>query len=288
LGYSPSQNHSQREIDPASTRTQPSAGSPPYAGSTNDSQVETDQHSTNLSPDELALLPLTSSYRIDRGKELPVTEWKDLIPEGATVEKIAEASYAEVYRISIDGQNSIIKLMQLQIPSDPESLTSHSTLKVETVVSEVRLMNALTESPGFVEFKEAHLVKGKPCKMMIQACERWSSTNEDSQFPDPNTFLPNTLFLAIELGDAGKVLDETPLQRIDQVWDIFIGVVVALAAAEHMFSFEVCVCDPALASKLTACSIVISMKITSVSNSARQLLLLAQPRSRSMDSVALA
>ena len=207
---------------------------------TNESDLDSDDEPDDLSADDIALQPLTDTYRSDRGRHLPITDWEDLIPHGAQVEKIAEASYAEVYRVSIKGQNSILKLMQLKVPSDRSSLNSETAINIETVASEVRLMNALTESPGFVTFKEAHLVRGKPGNLVFRAyhrCTKWNAAT--SLFPDPNTFSSSSLFLAIELGDAGSVLDETPLTKISQVWDVFLGVVVALAIAEHFFQFEV-------------------------------------------------
>ena len=196
-----------------------------------------------LSRDDIVLQPLTMTYKADRGKDLPITAWQDLIPEGAELVKIAEASFAEVYRVSINGQSSILKLMQLKVPSDESSLTARTAIEVNTVVSEVRLMNALTESPGFVTFKEAHLVRGKPCSAIIRAycaCRKWSPTNGTSMFPNPDFFSLTALFLVIELGDAGTVLEDIPLQNIHQVWDVFLGVVVSLGIAENWLHFEVC------------------------------------------------
>ena len=107
-------------------------------------------------------------------------------------------------------------------------------------------MNALTELPGFVTFKDAHLVRGKPSTKIIRACQRsqWNPDSQSSQFPDPREFDANALFLAIELEDAGTVLDEVPLTEIKEVWDVFIGTVVALATAEHVFQFEVRISAP--------------------------------------------
>ncbi|KAG0647541.1 Serine threonine-kinase haspin [Hyphodiscus hymeniophilus] len=210
-------------------------GSVAYTASSDDSSIK------ELSLDDIVLKPLTETYKKDRGYSLRITNWDDLIPQGADVEKIAEASFAEVYRVSIDGQSSILKLMQLKIPSDPLSATSKSAIEVETVVSEIRLMNALTEHPGFVTFKEAHLVRGKPCPAIIRAycnCRKWSPANGTSEFPNPQFFLPNALFLVIELGDAGIVLDDVPVQNIHQLWDIFIGVIISLGCAELWFKFE--------------------------------------------------
>jgi hypothetical protein len=207
---------------------------------------DSDQNSINqavdLSPDDLALQPLTHAYKVDRNHDLPITSWAELLPAGATVVKIAEASFAEVYRVTVDGRDSILKVMQLKVPSDPSSLHSYTAIKVENVASEIRLMNALTEYPSFVKFKEAHLVQGKPANAIINACRhsRWNPATQSSYFPDPSTFSASSLFLAIELQDAGKALDDVGLTRIDEVWDVLLGVILALAHAEHDLEFEVC------------------------------------------------
>jgi serine/threonine-protein kinase haspin len=198
---------------------------------------------TSLSPDYIALQPLTDAYRVDCNQALPVSQWDDILPPGCEIVKIAEASFAEVYRISFDGNNSILKVMQLKVPSDPSSIHSYTAVDVQQVVSEVRLMNALTEFPGFVTYKGAHLIRGKPSNALIRAhdsCLRFNPATQSSHYPHPSTLNENSLVLAIELGDAGRVLDETPLRNINEVWDVLLGVVIALATAEQNFQFEVC------------------------------------------------
>ncbi len=198
-------------------------------------------HPETFCLDAIALKPLQDAYKADCDRELPITAWAELLPEGAEVVKIAEASFAEVYRVTINGMSSILKLIQLKIASDPMSMESETAIEVETVISEVRLMNALTQLPGFVTFKDVHLIHGKPCEAIIEAYNSFDYSTTSSSFPDPNLFRPSSLFLAVELGDAGTVLDEAPLQKINEVWDVLIGVVVSLAVAEYNFEFEVCV-----------------------------------------------
>jgi serine/threonine-protein kinase haspin len=220
-----------------------SSDSSPSESSQNSDDISVPFRSGNYTPDTLALLPLLEKYKADTQRRLPVEKWDDVLPAGSQVVKIAEASYAEVYRVSIDGSESILKVMQLKIPSDEASLQCYTAIEISQVVSEVRVMNALTEYPGFVTFKAAHLIRGKPCASLIRArndCERWDPKAGLSNFPNPSTFTGNSIFLAIELGDAGQVLEEVDIVNSDQLWDIFLGVVVALAAAEEMFNFEVC------------------------------------------------
>jgi len=58
-------------------------------------------------------------------------------------------------------------------------------------------------------------------------------------YPSPSRYLNDTRFLVVELGDAGTALEDLELQSTDQVWDVFLGVAVALARAENLIKFEV-------------------------------------------------
>ncbi|TVY19751.1 putative serine/threonine-protein kinase haspin-like [Lachnellula arida] len=188
------------------------------------------------------LLPLVTTYSIDTGRTMTTHSWADLLPPDCTVIKIAEASYAEVYRITIpSGETSIIKVMRIQSPSDPASSTSDTAIRVENIVSEVRIMNTLTELPGFVRFKDAHIILGRSVPAFIDAYERREEVckgDRASQFPHPELYTDASEFLAIELGDAGCVLEDFAVTSIEQVWDILLGTILALAKGEMANEFE--------------------------------------------------
>lgn len=185
-----------------------------------------------------SLLPLLAAYEKDNGYPLATKNWDDVLAPGSSIQKIAEASYAEVFRITNPVGSSILKLLRLKVPTDPTSKKSDTAIKVDTVVSEMRLMNALTEIPGFVNFKDAHIVEGKPPAAFVTAYEGHLDVGGESYFPHPNKISKHAVFLAIELGDAGHVLEKYPIKNVDQLWDIFLGVVIALARAEIEHEFE--------------------------------------------------
>ncbi|THV45440.1 hypothetical protein BGAL_0488g00020 [Botrytis galanthina] len=185
-----------------------------------------------------SLSPLLTAYEKDNGYPLATKNWDDVLAPGSSIQKIAEASYAEVFRITNPVGSSILKLLRLKVPTDPTSKKSDTAIKVDTVVSEMRLMNALTEIPGFVKFKDAHIVEGKPPAAFVTAYEGHLDAGGESYFPHPNKISKHAVFLAIELGDAGHVLEKYPIKNVDQLWDIFLGVVIALARAEIEHEFE--------------------------------------------------
>jgi serine/threonine-protein kinase haspin len=136
--------------------------------------------------------------------------------------------------------------MQLKAPTDPASLKNDTASDVKNVVSEIRIMNALTVVPGFVRFKDAHLVQGTPPDVVARAFEKFENEKEGkkkaeaSWFPLPSSYIEGSTFLVIELGDAGLALENIEIKNIDQVWDVFVGVVMALSRGEVANEFEVC------------------------------------------------
>ena len=170
----------------------------------------------------------------------PQTWGSVLSSDDTTLEKIAEASYAEVYRATNASGTSILKVMQVKVSTDPASLECPTACVVENLVSELSIMNELTVVHGFVVYKEAHLIRGKPLPQIKQAWDAWAETSDNpSYFPDPESFGPTSTFLVIELGDAGKELDHEPMKHIEQVWDVLLSVIIALARAEESNQFEV-------------------------------------------------
>jgi serine/threonine-protein kinase haspin len=196
--------------------------------------------SSHISADLIHLNPLLQSYHADRGHTLEIRKWDQVFEGASSIVKIAEASYAEVYRITVKNVSSIIKVMPLRLPSDPPSMESAVAVSVEQVVSEIRIMNIMTEVPGFVLFKEAHLLKGKPSDAIISAWDEYNSqSTEGSFFPHPSSYSNRSVFLVVELGDAGEVLEHFEVNSIEKLWDIFLGVVMALSRAENFAEFEV-------------------------------------------------
>ena len=222
------------------------------AGIDNESVDATPGHAStdNIPRDLGSLQELFDAYRVDRGYPLELKSWDEIIEGHLSIVKIAEASFAEVYRITTQYGSSILKVMQLKIPSDPPSMNSYTAVEVKTIVAEIRIMNAMTEIPGFVSFKDAHLVQGKPGTTISEAWRsyllRFTEGNPDvpsrsSYFPNPGSYADQSVFLVVELGDAGEVLQRFRVDTQDKLFDIFIGTTVVLSRAEQESEFEVCI-----------------------------------------------
>jgi len=185
------------------------------------------------------LSPLTTAYFKDNGRRLAVHSWADILDPEDGLNKIAEGSYAEVYRVQTGSKTSIIKVMPLKVDTDPQSLELYTAAPVSSLVAEVRIMNALAEIPGFIKFKEVYLVRGVPSAAVIDAHDKYHASGKDeSHFIHPTEYNPQSTFLVLELADAGNELTHVRIKHIDEIWDILLGVILALSFAEDNNDFE--------------------------------------------------
>ncbi|KAL2256516.1 hypothetical protein VTK26DRAFT_1540 [Humicola hyalothermophila] len=182
---------------------------------------------------------------------LQVLTWDDVCSSGDRIEKIAEASYAEVYRITNEHGTSIIKVVRLKSPIKPQTkaqersgLVDEEPHEEEDMLGELRISEWLADIPGFVVYKDRYVVEGKAPKALLethQAFHRRMKRKDPDRlqfYPSPSRYLADTRFLVVELGDAGTALEDFHLTSIDQVWDIFLHTALALARAEDLIEFE--------------------------------------------------
>jgi serine/threonine-protein kinase haspin len=184
--------------------------------------------------------------------DLRVLTWDDVCQFGDRVEKIAEASYAEVYRITNERGTSIIKAIRLQSPIKPQTKTQQKSGLVDEephseadLEGELKISEWLADIPGFVVYKERYVVKGRAPKALLethQVFHRKMKRKDPDRlqfYPSPSRYLDDTKFLVVELGDAGTALEDFELRSADQLWDIFLHTAIALARAEDLVRFEV-------------------------------------------------
>ncbi|KZL85404.1 gsg2 protein kinase [Colletotrichum incanum] len=180
-----------------------------------------------------------------------VLTWEEVCPPGDTIEKIAEASYAEVYRVRNERGTSIIKCIRLESPikaqtkaQERSGLVDEEPHSEDDMRGELRISEWLADIPGFVIYKERYLVKGKAPKCLLethQSFHRKMKRKDPDRlqfYPSPSRYLADTTFLVVELGDAGTALEDFELANSSQLWDIFLHVAIALARAEDLACFE--------------------------------------------------
>lgn len=183
---------------------------------------------------------------------LRILSWDDVCPHGDRIEKIAEASYAEVYRVTNDRGTSIIKVIRLHSPiraktkaQERAKLIDEEPHTEEDINGELQISEWLADIPGFVVYKERYVVQGKATRKLLethQVFQRRMKRQDPGRaqfYPSPSRYLDDTRFLVVELGDAGIALEDWKLTTGSQLWDIFFLVAVALARAEDLAMFEV-------------------------------------------------
>ena len=186
-------------------------------------------------------------------KPLRILTWADVCPPDDQIDKIAEASYAEVYRVTNDRGISIIKVIRLPSPIKPQTkaqvrseLVDEEPHPEEDVQGELQISEWLADIPGFVVYKERYIVQGKGTTQLLkthQAFQKRMKRQDPDRaqfYPSPSRYLDDTRFLVVELGDAGTALEDWDLVSENQLWDIFFLEAIALARAEDLAMFEVC------------------------------------------------
>ncbi|KAJ8128172.1 hypothetical protein O1611_g5465 [Lasiodiplodia mahajangana] len=187
----------------------------------------------------------------EEAKELQVLSWAEICPPGDSIVKIAEASYAEVYRVTNERGTSIIKVIRMSSPIKPQTKTQQKSGLVDEephsesdLQGELQISEWVADIPGFVVYKERYIVQGKACRELLethQAFQKKLKRQDPGRlqfYPSPSRYLDDTKFLVVELGDAGTALEDFKLTTADQLWDIFFHVAIALARAEARIEFE--------------------------------------------------
>jgi serine/threonine-protein kinase haspin len=187
--------------------------------------------------------------------------WSDQLSSHFAVTKIAEASFGEVYRLSLlkahsalgKTDESVLKIIALKPPTSTKRKMSKAAKKrtemmsdPEDVAAEVRLMQRMTCTPGFTNFREICVLQGRPGDAFAAAWSSWNNSQETknkevSVFPDPSkkaSYSEYQLWAVIEMQDAGTDLENTKVANVWLAWDIFWGVVLALGKGEEAARFE--------------------------------------------------
>ena len=187
--------------------------------------------------------------------------WSDQLSSHFAVTKIAEASFGEVYRLSLlkahsalgKTDESVLKIIALKPPTSTKRKMSKAAKKrtemmsdPEDVAAEVRLMQRMTCTPGFTNFREICVLQGRPGDAFAAAWSSWNDSQETkgkevSVFPDPSkkaSYSEDQLWAVIEMQDAGTDLENTKVANVWLAWDIFWGVVLALGKGEEAARFE--------------------------------------------------
>jgi serine/threonine-protein kinase haspin len=224
--------------------------------------------------------PLLSLCIDDHTRTAPVCfhAWADSLNKFFHVIKIAEASYGEVFRLSVlpgvatsfsKGEESVLKLIALKAPPSAMETATHKRKQaamsvVEHVASEVRMLRRMSPVPGFTNFRDIKVVQGRLPAQFVAAWKHYDQNVKKSLFPDPSkkaSYDETQLWAVVEMQDAGTDLEgllelepiydpedieeECPIPHWRQInvwaaWDIFWSTAFAVAKGEGFAEFEAC------------------------------------------------
>lgn len=172
-----------------------------------------------------------------------------------TITKIAQGSFGSILRTQMKSDPSnftVCKLMPIKYGEGMESDGSLRT-NIKDAAAEVRVLDRMSESPGFVQFRSAHVLEGELPGFLVDMSNEWDKDHPKDKTPPDHR--GSQLWLLIEMSDAGTDLatllkeafpDGTYLNKKGkgarltgyQAWDIFWSVAEALAHGEVNAEFE--------------------------------------------------
>ena len=168
--------------------------------------------------------------------------------------KIGQGSFATVLKMELrhgSGEYSVWKLMPLKPSTGIGSRPRNDQTLIKNAAMEVRMLYAMSDIDGFVQFRSAHVVEGLVPEQIRKAHESWAKdlktddiwycTDMGAEYPSKNQ-----LWLLMEMTDAGQDLDvmlstarlQKTLFSVQETWDIFWGVAEALMRGEAQAEFE--------------------------------------------------
>ncbi|TKA25358.1 hypothetical protein B0A50_06262 [Salinomyces thailandicus] len=248
------QNHEERKRDLQEPHADPSATASPQR----DPPDVQDVYTTHTA----ALLSLSSHSLTS------FPEWSNQLTNHFNLTKIAEASFGEVYRLSLlnhlpgfsPTDESVFKVIALKPPSStlPKAKKDRQRIlkKAEAmshpddVANEVRLLQRMTSIPGFTNFRDVRILQGRPGQPFLQAFKAYNIAQKArgkdlSIFPDPSkksSYAADQLWAVIEMQDAGtdleRLVESGACTSVWAVWDVFWQVVLTLAKGEEGAEFE--------------------------------------------------
>ncbi|EME44843.1 hypothetical protein DOTSEDRAFT_52281 [Dothistroma septosporum NZE10] len=194
--------------------------------------------------------------------------WSEQLSQHFAVTKIAEASFGEVYRLSlqedlsafVSTDESVFKIIPLKAPDSTlpvdkrkrkAAMAKQDAMTApDGVATEVKLLQRMSAIPGFTNFRDVRILQGRPPPAFAQAFKAWNAVQKKkkkdlSHFPDPSkksSYTADQLWAVIEMQDAGtdleRLVEEGLTTSIWTTWDIFWQTVLSLAKGEEGAQFE--------------------------------------------------
>ena len=171
-----------------------------------------------------------------------------------SITKVAQGSYASILRLALPKEPftyTIWKLMPLK-PRHGKGSRMEGATCFDDAIAELRLLEAMSKTPGFVEFRSAMVLEGAVPEELKDVEKLWRNEEqnrsqldgeEEDACEEEREYGPEQLWLFVEMSDAGEDVEhwlKGCLGKIGprEVWDLFWGTVEAVAQGEAEWGFE--------------------------------------------------
>lgn len=156
---------------------------------------------------------------------------KEVISDQTELQKLAEASFSEVY-IEKNKQQNTSRIYKV-IPFGNEDMDQ---LPIQDIIQELRIARLLMSLDGYVDVIDAAVVKGTYSQHLVSL---WDKYNEEKGSENLRPEFKNSqLYCILVMSNAGTDLEHFEIHNWQEAESIFWQTVHCLKEAEENFDFE--------------------------------------------------
>jgi serine/threonine-protein kinase haspin len=164
----------------------------------------------------------------DQYAPLAFDEYIRTLVETATITKLGEASYSEVFLAHSDEQQ-VLKV----IPFGDEA----GEVPINDIIQELRITHTMSDCRGFVQLKRATIVQGKYPEPLLNVWDKWHEEHV-SESDRPDWYLSSQRYCIIALENGGTDIEHAVFSSWQASLCCFEQVVQAIAIGEAKHGFE--------------------------------------------------
>jgi Haspin like kinase domain len=166
--------------------------------------------------------------------------------ESATISKLGEASYSEVFTLThSDGTTTVLKV----IPFNGTDENDPSMSNLQDLLQEIRISTAMAKVEGFADFQGYHhllfqftynsatIVQGTYPEPLLSSWDTYKTTHK-SENDRPSKFLSTQTYCILHLAHHGNDLESHSITEWSEAAHIFWSVVRTLSRGEEAQEFE--------------------------------------------------
>lgn len=161
-------------------------------------------------------------------------EYLDKITAKASVSKLGEASYSEVYSVRPRGMEEYVLKV---VPLDTQFYNVSVEDQAQQVEQEITILQLMGAQDGFVAFHGSCMVHGKYPPALLDCWNAYAAEN-GTESPDPSAYAADQQYCVLMLQNGGTDLEHFEISCWTQAHAVFWSVASTLCEAEASHQFE--------------------------------------------------